>query len=81
MNKIIFKVLFPLMVYLILITAGVWAYGWSINALGEYIYSQTARPFLAQTVIATHKQNQVITTPKLHVEFQVLKVNSQPVKK
>lgn len=67
-----FKLMFPVMLYLIPITAAVWGYAWSINALGEYIYTQTAKPFLDLTVVTTvpHK----LTTAPLQIEYSVLKV-------
>ena len=82
MNKKISKVLFPIMLWMIPITAGVYAYGLSVHGLADYIYKQTTAPFLQNGVIVTHSQSKLtMITKPLQIEYQVLKVNNKPVKK
>lgn len=62
MNKRISKLLFPVMLWLIPITATVWVYGFSINWLSDKIYEGTSKSFLAQSLqAAPHLRNLPLT--------------------
>ena len=59
------------MLWMIPLTGIVYAYSWSVQSLSNYIYQQTAKPFLAQSGFYTHKSP---TINKSLIEYSVLKV-------
>jgi len=62
------------MLYLMPIAVFVVAYSLTVHALGNYIYTVTAKPFLAPGAITIppHHQKELTTKP-LQVEYSVLK--------